>query len=172
MCQYPRHKFAPAVLHDVLRTHPLAVVGGHLCRNLYYEPPSLVIDSEAVAERVDWMLAQLVQTRLAEESLQEAEARYRSVFESASDGLIILDPDGRIVEVNPALCRMHRYTREELIGRPPTVLVHPAHHADVAALSLYIGGGHEGGADQEKYRRLVLPVIRAMKQGAPQHAVT
>jgi PAS domain S-box-containing protein len=69
-----------------------------------------------VAERVDWMLAQLLQTRLAEESLQEAEARYRSIFEATSDGLIILDPDSRIVEVNPALCRMHGYTREELIG--------------------------------------------------------
>jgi PAS domain S-box-containing protein len=133
MCQYPRCHFAAEILRDALRTHPLVIVGSHLCRNLYFEPPSLVADPEAMAERVDWMMAQLLQTRLAEESLQQAEARYRGVFESTSDGLVILDPDGRIVEVNAALCWMHGYAREELIGRPPTVLIHPDHHAEVAA---------------------------------------
>ena len=41
----------------------------------------------------------------------------------------------------------------------------------MAALSLHIGRGHEGGADQQKYRGFVLPVIRAVKQGAAEHAV-
>src|SRR4051794_41549019 len=42
---------------------------------------------------------------------------------------------------------------------------------DMPALALHIGCGHEGGADQEKYRRLVLPVIGAVEQGAAEHAV-
>ena len=43
--------------------------------------------------------------------------------------------------------------------------------ADMAALALHIGRGHEGGADQQKHRRLVLPVIGAVEQGAAEHAV-
>jgi PAS domain-containing protein len=142
MCQYPRCHVVAEVLRDALRTHPLVMVGSHLCRNLYFEPPSLVADPEAMAERVDWMMAQLLQSRLAEESLQQAEARYRGVFESTSDGLVILDPDGRIVEVNAALCWMHGYAREELIGRLPMVLIHPDHHADVADIMPTVGVVH------------------------------
>jgi PAS domain S-box-containing protein len=149
MCQYPRRHFAVEILRDALRTHPLALVGGHLCRNLYYEPPNVAADPSATAERVDWMMAQLVQARLAQESLHEAQARCRGVFESMSDGVIILDPDGRIVEVNPALCRMHGYTQEELLGRPPTVLIQPDCHADVAALF------HAAPADQAVSARVV-----------------
>src|SRR5580704_4790235 len=41
----------------------------------------------------------------------------------------------------------------------------------MAALALYIAGGHEGGADQEKHRRFILPVIGGMKQRTPEHAI-
>ena len=43
--------------------------------------------------------------------------------------------------------------------------------ADVSALPLHIGRGHEGGADQQKHRGFVLPVVRAVKQGAAEDAV-
>ena len=43
--------------------------------------------------------------------------------------------------------------------------------ADMAALSLHIGRRHEGRADQQKHRRLVLPVIGAVEQRAAEHAV-
>jgi two-component system nitrate/nitrite sensor histidine kinase NarX len=49
--------------------------------------------------------------------LQEKEAQYRSIFEATSDGVVIRDPEGRIVEANPAYLRMHDCTREEMIGR-------------------------------------------------------
>jgi PAS domain S-box-containing protein len=48
--------------------------------------------------------------------LHEKEAQYRSIFEATSDGIVIRDPTGRIVEVNPAYCRMHNASREEMIG--------------------------------------------------------
>src|SRR5579863_3043332 len=41
----------------------------------------------------------------------------------------------------------------------------------MAALLLHIGRRHERRADQKKHRRLVLPVIRAVEQGAPEHAI-
>src|SRR3954453_1784034 len=41
----------------------------------------------------------------------------------------------------------------------------------MAALPLHVGGGNEGRADQQKHRRLVLPIVGAVKQGSAEHAV-
>ena len=46
----------------------------------------------------------------------EKEAQYRSIFEATYDGMAIYDLDGFFVEVNPAICRMSGYTRDEHIG--------------------------------------------------------
>jgi PAS domain S-box-containing protein len=45
-----------------------------------------------------------------------AEARYRAVFEALPDGLLILDDDGRCVDVNPGLCRFLGRSRSEILG--------------------------------------------------------
>src|SRR3990172_8748614 len=51
---------------------------------------------------------------------------YRSIFEAASDGLIINDVEtGLVVEANPAASAMHGYAREEFIGLHPTAYLHP-----------------------------------------------
>jgi PAS domain S-box-containing protein len=56
----------------------------------------------------------------------EREQRYRSIFETASDGLIINDLETNlVVEANPAACTMYGYTREEFIGRYLTSFIHP-----------------------------------------------
>ena len=39
---------------------------------------------------------------------------YRAIFEATGDGVIIADMDGNLVDVNPALCRMHGYSRQEM----------------------------------------------------------
>ncbi len=54
----------------------------------------------------------------AEEALQASELRYRRLFETAQDGILILDGDtGQIDDVNPFLIGMLGYTREELLGK-------------------------------------------------------
>jgi len=50
--------------------------------------------------------------------LRESEARYRGLFESAKDGILILDADsGMIVDVNPFLIDMLSYSKEEFTGK-------------------------------------------------------
>ncbi|MBI5934120.1 MAG: diguanylate cyclase [Chloroflexi bacterium] len=50
--------------------------------------------------------------------LQESEVRYRRLFETAKDGILILDGDsGRITDVNPFLQDMLGYSKAELIGK-------------------------------------------------------
>ena len=51
-------------------------------------------------------------------NLEESEARYRRLFETAKDGILILDGDtGRIVDANPFLQDMLGYSESELIGK-------------------------------------------------------
>ncbi len=39
------------------------------------------------------------------------------VFSTAAEGILVTDPDGGIVDANPALCAMTGFSRSELIGR-------------------------------------------------------
>jgi PAS domain S-box-containing protein len=56
--------------------------------------------------------------KLAEEALQRSELRYRRLFESAKDGILILDKDsGQIVDVNPYLIEMLAFSKDELAGK-------------------------------------------------------
>jgi hypothetical protein len=60
LCQYNRERFDPAIILDVLRTHPVVIFGDQVCPNPYFEPPELVLgerssaSSELKARRVDW----------------------------------------------------------------------------------------------------------------------
>jgi PAS domain S-box-containing protein len=51
----------------------------------------------------------------AERRLRESEERYRSLFDKASDGVIIMSPDGKLIEVNESFARMHGYGAGELM---------------------------------------------------------
>ncbi len=74
----------------------------------------------------------------------EREAQYRSIFNAASDGLIISDLEtGCVVEANPAVCLLHGYTREEITGLHQTAFIHPDSQP---AFNEYIQALQAGGA--------------------------
>ena len=53
-----------------------------------------------------------------EEELSASEARYRRLFETAQDGILILRAeDARIIDVNPFLTDLLGYSKQELLGR-------------------------------------------------------
>jgi PAS domain S-box-containing protein len=56
--------------------------------------------------------------RRAEAALKASEARYRRLFETAKDGIFILDATtGRIIDVNPFLVELLGYSRAQLVGK-------------------------------------------------------
>jgi PAS domain S-box-containing protein len=59
----------------------------------------------------------------AEERLREREEQYRSIFESTTDGICIVELDGHVVEANPAAFAMHGYTYEEFMTINPIDLI-------------------------------------------------
>jgi PAS domain S-box-containing protein len=54
------------------------------------------------------------QSKVAE-ALRESEEQYRMLIEQASDGIIITDVNGKLLEVNPFGCALLGYTRDELL---------------------------------------------------------
>jgi PAS domain S-box-containing protein len=61
----------------------------------------------------------------SEQALQESEAKFRAAFENAPIGMSMVQPDGRYLDVNPALCRMFGYSKEELLGGTINKVTHP-----------------------------------------------
>jgi two-component system, cell cycle sensor histidine kinase and response regulator CckA len=57
------------------------------------------------------------------EERRRSEARYRDLFENASDLIATLDLEGRLTAVNAAFVRTTGYSRVELIGKPLAELV-------------------------------------------------
>jgi PAS domain S-box-containing protein len=60
----------------------------------------------------------ITERRRQEEALRTSERSYRRLFESARDGILLLDArTGKIVDANPFMKEMLDYTKEELLGR-------------------------------------------------------
>lgn len=61
----------------------------------------------------------------AQSGLQEMNARFRTMFESSPVGMGLMGLDRRIIDSNPAMCKMLGYSLEELIGKTPAMATHP-----------------------------------------------
>ena len=59
----------------------------------------------------------ITERKKAEEALRQSELKYRLLIENAADGIFTLNPEGIVVDVNPAGLKMLGYSREELLGR-------------------------------------------------------
>jgi PAS domain S-box-containing protein len=60
----------------------------------------------------------ITERKRAEHTISNSEIRYRRVFETAKDGILILDAEtGKILDVNPFLIDLLGYTREQFIGK-------------------------------------------------------
>jgi PAS domain S-box-containing protein len=53
----------------------------------------------------------------SERAIQESEVSYRRLFETAKDGIFILDDRGRINDVNPFLVELLGVSRDEMLGK-------------------------------------------------------
>jgi PAS domain S-box-containing protein len=65
------------------------------------------------------------QAEVANAALRESEARYRTLFEYAPDGIVIVDDEGRLLDANASLCRMLGYSHEALMELHAADIVAP-----------------------------------------------
>ena len=67
----------------------------------------------------------ITERRFAEEQLRVAEEQFRSAFDDAPIGMMIVDLDGRYLKVNEAFCAILGHPRATLIGLAHRSVTHP-----------------------------------------------
>jgi two-component system, cell cycle sensor histidine kinase and response regulator CckA len=143
-CQYHRPRFDDALIHDILRTHPLVVLDDHPFLNPHYEPPELLLllrgEADTTAaykrQRVGWWLQRLkssealaqrpqsaARQRTAE--LEDSEARYRQMIESMPQMVWMARGDGYSDYLNQRACRQLGVASDIVRGWGWITLLHP-----------------------------------------------
>jgi len=90
-----------------------------------------------VAERTRALEQELARRRATEEELRESERRMRSIFRVAPTGIGVTG-DGVLLDVNPRICEMTGFDREELIGRSIGTLYPSPEEFDRVGSEMYL----------------------------------
>lgn len=65
----------------------------------------------------------ITESKKAESALSESEERFRSVVDSAAEGVVTIDADMKVIFWNKAAEKIFGYSADEIIGKPVTVVV-------------------------------------------------
>src|SRR5208283_2071131 len=77
-----------------------------------------IIHKEVGTQMILLAIEDITERRRMEDELKDYEERFRRLFETAKDGLLLIDKQtGNIVNVNPAIVEMLGYFSEEFIWR-------------------------------------------------------
>jgi PAS domain S-box-containing protein len=87
----------------------------------------------------------ITERRRAEEAIRQSEARKSSMLQSARDGVITIDHEGRFLEFSPAAEAMFGRPRADVLGQPMADLLVPPslRPQHVAGFRSYLTTGHE-----------------------------
>ena len=114
------------------------------------------------------------------EGLQQPEELFRAMFEHSAVGIGIMSLDRKVIDANPAICKIYGRTREELIGMNPAEITFP----DDSPLSTQlfnelIEGQHDSYEMERRYIRkngevfwahVTMSSVRGL-DGTPQYVV-
>jgi PAS domain S-box-containing protein len=69
----------------------------------------------------------ITEQRHFEQKIKVSEEKFRALFENAVDSIMILDMDHNILEVNPSLCDLLLYRKDEMLQLSRSNLISPEH---------------------------------------------
>ena len=121
--RFLRKPMDPRLFMDQIRGLMEEVAANHgkpLKEILTNEKEILVLYNERLIQKLEKKMLDLereaTERKRVEEDLRRSEEKYRTLVEQASDGIYILSPQTRILDVNPAACSILRRTERELVG--------------------------------------------------------
>ena len=123
----------------------------------------------------------LRQIQLRRQDAEQSERRFRLTFESAPIGLAMVGLDGRMIDVNEALCTMLGYTEPEVLSRNFRDITHPDDlQADVQHFNELLDGRGSSYRMEKRYLHKLGHVIHAQldvallrdDQGRPLHFIS
>ena len=101
--------------------------------------------------------------KVAESARRVADEQFRTAFDDAPIGMALVAPDGEWLRVNPALCDIVGYSREELLGKTFQDITHPDDlDADVGLLRQVLAGERSGYQLEKRYLRSTGDVVWAL----------
>jgi PAS domain S-box-containing protein len=103
------------------------------------EPDAALLE---MMETVGSQIGQFIERKEAEDGLRQSEERFRTLAETASDAIITIDEESRIVFINRAAQHIFGYSTEEMLQHDLTMLM-PDHlrHLHQAGVERYIETG-------------------------------
>jgi PAS domain S-box-containing protein len=87
-------------------------------RILYVRTHSLPILENDKPVGLAGIMADITQWKLAEESLRQSEQKFRTFIEQCTEGFLLIDEQGLIIEWNQAEEKISELKREEVLGKP------------------------------------------------------
>ncbi|HVG29493.1 MAG TPA: PAS domain S-box protein, partial [Pyrinomonadaceae bacterium] len=103
--------------------YPLVAEGRLVGVVAMFSREALGQDTIEALESVAPIITQGVERKQAEEKLRESEERFRTVAESASDAIITIDVESRILFVNRATEKIFGHAAPSLVGQSLTMLM-------------------------------------------------
>ncbi|WP_111708693.1 PAS domain S-box protein [Lutibacter citreus] len=85
----------------------------------------LILDDQGNIKTILSSGEDITQRKKTEEILIENEAKYRTLFEYAPEGILIANADGNYIDANTAICKMLGLTHKELIGLNASNIIIP-----------------------------------------------
>ena len=119
-CAYPMQGFARAEYYELFSR--IGELHSHVIPDERY---TLLANSDerlrvvsALQQKAASLEAEIAERKAVEKQLWISENRYRRLFETSLDGILMVDPiSGLVTEANPALTGLLGYTHEEVLGQ-------------------------------------------------------
>jgi PAS domain S-box-containing protein len=114
-----------------------------------HAPRGLQQDELVFLDSAAGVLGSALARHQAEAATAESERLARAVFERAHDAMLVADSEGRVLDANPATCRLTGLARDAIVGRGVAERLPPARRRDARALweRLLAEGEQEGEAE-------------------------
>jgi PAS domain S-box-containing protein len=124
ICQYHRTRFSPEFILAVIRTHPLVVYGGIVCKNPYYVPPDEFLKPNLAAREVERLLRNILTWERTQQALRASEDHLRLVIDTIPAMAWSVRPDGTVDFLNQRWMDYTGLSLEQYIEEP-TRPIHP-----------------------------------------------